>query len=64
MEQIVHTMTLRLSELTASDLESVSRDLSLSKSAFIRRSIRRAIEHARQYELPLITQQIRQAIQP
>ena len=47
-----YSMTLRLDERMADELESVAFILNLSKAGFIRRSIVRAIRHAHQFELP------------
>jgi hypothetical protein len=47
-------MTLRLKTEMAEDVEDIAYTLNLSRAAFVRRSIRRAIEQARQHELPLL----------
>ena len=49
-------MTLRLDSNLADDLSDVSDTLRMSKASWIRRAIRRSIEHARIHELPLIAQ--------
>jgi predicted DNA-binding protein len=58
-------MTLRLQSEMADDIENVAYTLNLTRAAFVRRSIRRAIEHARQHELPLLRNtQVLEAIRP
>jgi hypothetical protein len=47
-------MTLRLPAAVATELENTAYDLRLSKSGFIRRSILRALIHAKDHELPLV----------
>jgi predicted DNA-binding protein len=60
-----YAMTLRLQNEMADDIENVAYTLNLTRAAFIRRSIRRAIEHARQHELPLLkNKQVLEAIRP
>jgi predicted DNA-binding protein len=49
-------MTLRLDAHLADDLSDVSDTLRMTKAAWIRKAIRRSIEHARIHELPLIEQ--------
>jgi len=49
-----YSMTLRLPTAVATDLENTAYDLKLSKSAFIRRSILRALSHAKANELPVL----------
>ena len=57
-------MTLRLETQMADDVEDIAFTLNLSKAGFVRRSIRRAIEHARQHELPLLNRKVLEAIRP
>jgi hypothetical protein len=58
-------MTLRLQHEMAAEVEDIAYTLNLSRAAFIRRSIRRAIEQARQHELPLLkNKQVLEAIRP
>ena len=58
-------MTLRLQNEMADEIENVAYTLNLTRAAFVRRSIRRAIEHARQHELPLLkNKQVLEAIRP
>jgi hypothetical protein len=57
-------MTLRLENRMADEVEDLAFTLNLSKAAFVRRSIRRAIEHARQHELPLLNKRVLEAIRP
>ena len=58
-------MTLRLQSEMADEIENVAYTLNLTRAAFVRRSIRRAIEHARQHELPLLkNKQVLEAIRP
>jgi predicted DNA-binding protein len=60
-----YAMTLRLQNEMADEIENVADTLNLTRSAFVRRSIRRAIEHARQHELPLLkNKQVLEAIRP
>lgn len=49
-----YAMTLRLQNKMAEEVEDIAHTLNLSRAAFVRRSIRRAIEHAHQHELPLL----------
>ena len=49
-----YSMTLRLPAVVATDLENIAYDLRLSKSGFIRRSVLRALTHAKEHELPLL----------
>jgi len=56
-------MTLRLPIHLADELTDVSDTLRMSKAAWIRRAIRRSLEHARVHELPLIEQRgVREAL--
>ena len=56
-------MTLRLSPEIASEVENTAYDLRMSKAAWIRRSIRRGLQHSKSAELPLLEQQaIREAL--
>jgi hypothetical protein len=56
-------MTLRLENRMADEIEDIADTLSLSRAAFIRRSIRRALDHARQHELQqLKNKQVLEAI--
>jgi hypothetical protein len=48
-----YSMTLRLPAAVATELENIAYDLKLSKSGFIRRSVLRALIHAKEHELPL-----------
>lgn len=57
-----HAMTLRLDLHLHEDLESVAFDLRMSKVDFVRRSIRRAIDHAKAHELPLLNEHVRDAL--
>lgn len=58
-------MTLRLQNEMAEEVEDIAFTLNLSRAAFVRRSIRRAIEHARQHELPLLkNRRVLEAIRP
>jgi predicted DNA-binding protein len=58
-------MTLRLQNEMADEIENVAYTLNLTRAAFVRRSIRRAIEHAHQHELPLLkNKQVLEAIRP
>ena len=57
-------MTLRLESEMAHEIEDIAYILNLSRVAFIRRSIRRAIQHARKKELPLLNARVRKAIRP
>jgi predicted transcriptional regulator len=57
-------MTLRLQSKMAEEVENIAFTLNLSRAAFVRRSIRRAIEHARQHELPLLNKKVLEAIRP
>ena len=57
-------MTVRLENSMADELSSVAYDLNLSAAAFIRRSLRRAIEHTKQYELPLLNDRVKEALRP
>jgi hypothetical protein len=45
-----YSMTLRLPPAIATDLENTAYDLKLSKSGFIRRSILKALIHAKEHE--------------
>jgi predicted DNA-binding protein len=49
-------MTLRLSADMADQLSDVSETLRMSKAAWVRRAIRRSLEHARVHEVPLLRQ--------
>jgi hypothetical protein len=57
-------MTLRLESQMADEIEEIAYTLNLSRAAFIRRSIRRAIQYARKKELPLLNARVRKAIRP
>jgi len=57
-------MTLRLENQMAEQIEDIAFTLNLSKADFVRRSIRRAIEHARQHELPLLSKRVMEALRP
>jgi hypothetical protein len=57
-------MTLRIETQMADEIEEIAGNLNLSKAAFIRRSIRRAVQHSRKYELPLLNPRVRKAIRP
>jgi len=59
-----YAVTLRLENKMAEEIEDVAFTLNLSRAAFIRRSIRRAIEFARQHELPLLNKRVLEAIRP
>jgi hypothetical protein len=57
------SMTLRLSPEIASEVENTAYELRMSKAAWIRRSIRRGLEHSGTRELPLLNNQaIREAL--
>jgi hypothetical protein len=64
LQQHSYAMTLRLQNAMADEIENIAFSLNLSRAAFVRRSIRRAIEHARQHELPLLNKQVLEAIRP
>ena len=56
-------MTLRLTEDLADQLADVSHTLRMSKSAWVRKAIRRSIEYTRVHELPLLERRgIREAL--
>jgi len=57
-------LTLRLENQMAEEIEDIAYTLNLSRAAFIRRSIRRAIQHARLRELPLLSARVKKAIRP
>lgn len=57
-------MTLRLEQEMADEVENIAFTLNLSRAAFVRRSIRRAIEHAQEHELPLLNKRVLEAIRP
>jgi predicted transcriptional regulator len=58
-------MTLRLRNEMAEEVENIAYTLNLTRAAFVRRSIRRAIDHAYQHELPLLkNKQVLEAIRP
>ncbi len=57
-------MTLRLESEMVHEIEDIAYVLNLSRVAFIRRSIRRAIQQARKKELPLLNARVRKAIRP
>ena len=58
-------MTLRLENQMADDVEDTAFSLNLTRAAFVRRSIRRAIQHAHQHELPLLrNKKVLEAIRP
>ena len=60
-----YAMTLRLESHMADEIEDIAYTLNLSRAAFIRRSIRRGIDHARQHELPLLkNKKVLEAIRP
>ena len=60
-----YAMTLRLEDHMADEVEDIAYTLNLTRAAFVRRSIRRAIEHARQHELPLLkNKNVLEAIRP
>jgi predicted transcriptional regulator len=64
-KQHSYAMTLRLQNEMAEEVEDIACTLNLSRAAFVRRSIRRAIEHARQHELPLLkNKKVLEAIRP
>ncbi len=63
--KLPYTVTLRLPNEMAAEVENIADTLNLTRAAFVRRSIRRAIEHARQHELPLLkNKQVLEAIRP
>ncbi len=49
-----YPMTLRLSERLLENLDLVSQQLRMSRSAYIRRAIRKELQHSLKNELPLI----------
>jgi hypothetical protein len=59
-----YAMTLRLENQMADEVEDIAFTLNLSKASFVRRSTRRAIEHARQHESPLLNKKVLEAIRP
>ena len=63
-KQHSYAMTLRLQSKMAEEVEDIAFTLNLSRAAFVRRSIRRALEHARQHELPLLNKNVLEAIRP
>jgi hypothetical protein len=64
-KQHEYAMTLRLENQMADDVEDTAFSLNLTRAAFVRRSIRRALEHARQHELPLLkNKKVLEAIRP
>jgi hypothetical protein len=63
-KQHSYAMTLRLQDKMAEEVEDIAYTLNLSRAAFVRRSIRRALEHARQHELPLLNKKVLEAIRP
>lgn len=62
--KLPYAVTLRLPNSMADDIEDIAYTLNLTRAAFVRRSIRRAIEHARQHELPLLDKNVMEAIRP
>jgi hypothetical protein len=63
-QQHQYAMTLRLQQQMADEVEDIAYTLNLSRAAFVRRSIRRALEHARRHELPLLNKRVLEAIRP
>jgi len=60
-----HSMTLRLEQTLAESLENTAFELRMSQAAFIRRAIRRSLEHSQAHELPLVRQRdIQAALMP
>jgi predicted transcriptional regulator len=60
-----HSMTLRLQPEVAEAVENAAFELRMSQATFIRRAIRRSLEHARIHELPLVrNRQVREALMP
>lgn len=57
-------MTLRLEDRMADEIEDIAHTLNLSRAAFVRRSIRCALDHARRHELLLKNKQLMKAIRP
>lgn len=57
-------MTLRLDQQMADEIENIAFTLNLSRAAFVRRSIRRALQHAHEHELPLLSKRVLEAISP
>lgn len=49
-------MTLRLQPQLAEALECTAYELRMSQASFIRRAIRRGLEHAQAHELPIVRQ--------
>jgi hypothetical protein len=48
----------------ADEIEDIADTLNLTRAAFVRRSIRRGLDHARNHELPLLNKQVLEAIRP
>jgi hypothetical protein len=63
-KQHEYAMTLRLQQAMADEIEDIAYTLNLTRAAFVRRSIRRGIEHARRHELPLLNKRVLEAIRP
>jgi predicted transcriptional regulator len=49
-----YSMTIRLPPQIAEALESTAFELRMSQAAFVRRAIRRSLEHAHAHELPVV----------
>jgi len=49
-----HPMTLRLEPRVAEAVETTAYELRMSQASFIRRAIRRGLEHAQANELPIV----------
>jgi predicted transcriptional regulator len=60
-----HSMTLRLEPKVAEAVENTAYELRMSQASFIRRAIRRSLEHAQVHELPIVrSRQVKAALMP
>ena len=60
-----HSMTLRLEPRVAEAVETTAYELRMSQASFIRRAIRRGLEHAQAHELPIVRQrEVQAALMP
>jgi predicted transcriptional regulator len=60
-----HSMTLRLQPQVAEAVETTAYELRMSQASFIRRAIRRSLEHAQMHELPIVrTREVQAALMP
>jgi hypothetical protein len=62
--KLPYAVTLRLPTSMADEIEDIADTLNLTRAAFVRRSIRRGLDHARNHELPLLNKQVLEAIRP